>query len=97
MVKKKQSSSQIFGAYLAQLRACRNLTQRHVATKLGYGTSQFISNVERGIALPPLNKLRKLASLYEIGVNELVDKMVECLDAEYNEKISAIFKMVNRS
>lgn len=49
------------------LKDCRNkagLTQKNVADRLGYSSAQFISNFERGIAAPPVKRIRVLAKIY---------------------------------
>ncbi|MGZ3768421.1 MAG: helix-turn-helix domain-containing protein [Bdellovibrio sp.] len=53
------------------------LSQVEVAEKLGYTTSQFVSNWERGLSAPPFNALRKLAVLYKIDADELFDISLE--------------------
>ena len=47
-----------FGEYLKEKRVAADLTQKEVAEKIGYSSAQYISNFERGIALPPLSKLK---------------------------------------
>ncbi|MGE3260905.1 MAG: helix-turn-helix domain-containing protein [Bacteriovoracia bacterium] len=61
------------GVYLQAARAAKNLTQGRVARLLGYSSAQFISNFERGIALPPVKKLKVLIRLYDIPASELID------------------------
>lgn len=61
------------GAYLREARVKKNLTQREVADALGYSSMQFISNFERGIAVPPLKRLKILVKLYGLSSRQLVD------------------------
>lgn len=42
-------------------RSTAGLTQSQLAKKLGYTTSQFVSNWERGASVPPLKTLPKIA------------------------------------
>ncbi|MFN7905398.1 MAG: helix-turn-helix domain-containing protein [Pseudobdellovibrionaceae bacterium] len=65
-MKKTQLSEYLFTA-----RSKSGLTQNDVAKALGYSTPQFISNWERGLSHPPLESLRKLASMYKISAEEL--------------------------
>jgi transcriptional regulator with XRE-family HTH domain len=51
-------------------------TQAEISIALGYTSAQFISNFERGIAAPPLNKLKVITKLYRIDVSEIVDLML---------------------
>jgi transcriptional regulator with XRE-family HTH domain len=67
------------GAYLQTMRTKAGLTQREVSLALGYSSAQFISNFERGIAVPPLKKLKTLVKMYDMPV-ETVMEMI--LDAE---------------
>jgi len=40
------------------------LSQWDVAKELGYGTPQFISNIERGISTIPMDKLTDISKLF---------------------------------
>jgi hypothetical protein len=44
---------------------------------LGYSSAQFISNFERGIALPPLKKMRALNELYGGDAERMIDLIIE--------------------
>ena len=54
---------EILAKFLKEKRVQSGLSQKDVAEKLGYSTSQFISNWERGISHPPLNTLRSLSQI----------------------------------
>lgn len=62
---------QELASYLKQIRRDSGLSQKEVATTLGYKSSQFVSNWERGLSSPPLGTLRKLAGLYRVGEEDL--------------------------
>ena len=62
---------------LRSSREKKGLSQRAVADKLGYESSQFISNWERGVSQPPMNTLLKLIELYEIDKYEVFDVLLE--------------------
>lgn len=51
------------GKYLQTCRISAGLTQEQVANALGYSSAQFISNVERDYANPPLAKIYKWVTL----------------------------------
>jgi len=63
---------QLFGAHLRQLRLARGLTQGNVAEQCATSIA-FISNVERGLMLPGLVVLLRLADALECNVSELVE------------------------
>lgn len=56
---------------LKKLRENAGLSQRDVASKLGYTTPQMVSNNERGISYPPIKTLKTLARLYNTDANYL--------------------------
>ena len=63
------------GQYLRKRREELGYTQKYVATKLGFKSSQFISNIERGHASLPLYSLKKIIALYDLepaGVIEMI-------------------------
>jgi transcriptional regulator with XRE-family HTH domain len=66
-----------FGEYLKEKRVAADLTQKEVADKIGYSSAQYISNFERGIALPPLNKLKIMVRLYRMPKSEVIQMVVE--------------------
>ena len=57
---------------LKKSRDKKGLSQKAVADRLGYGSSQFISNFERGISSPPLNRMKVLVNLYQMSIEELM-------------------------
>lgn len=59
--------------FLKEHREKSFLSQAEVAQKLGYSTPQFISNWERGVSAPPINTIRKIASLYKVTAEELFE------------------------
>ena len=68
---------EVLGDYLQAKRIKAELSQGDVATKLGYSSPQFISNFERGLCAPPLNKLKLLVSLYDLNSEELIRLMLK--------------------
>lgn len=60
-----QYDRQSLGKHLKEIRAKANLSQGEVAKRLGYSSPQFISNIERGISVAPLNLLAKMTKLYK--------------------------------
>lgn len=67
----------VLGEYLQAMRTKAGLTQREVSLALGYSSAQFISNFERGIAVPPLKKLKVLVKMYDMPVETVMDMILE--------------------
>lgn len=65
------------GNYLKQKRQDKGLTQSDVALKMGYGSPQFISNIERGISQVPIKALRSLIEIYGISPEEIVEVLIQ--------------------
>lgn len=63
------------GRFLKTKREKASLTQQDVSKHLDYTSPQFVSNWERGVSLPPMDVLPKLASLYAVGAKEMIDTM----------------------
>lgn len=65
------------GIYLRQKRELKGFTQAQVAVKLGYGSPQFISNIERGVSRVPLKSLKSFIELYEISKEEIIEILLD--------------------
>ena len=61
----------IFGQRLRELRLARNLTQTQLAERCG-SNHPFISNLERGVKVPSLTMVLRLAEALECRVYDLV-------------------------
>lgn len=68
---------QVLGEFLQARRIKAGLSQGDVATKLGYSSPQFISNFERGLCAPPLNKLKMLLQLYGLSGDEVLKLLMK--------------------
>jgi transcriptional regulator with XRE-family HTH domain len=53
------------GKHLKSSREKANLTQAEASKAFGYTSSQFISNIERGVSVAPLALLAKMVRLYK--------------------------------
>ena len=62
----------IFGQRLRELRIARNLTQGELADRCG-SNRPFISNLERGVKVPSLTMVLRLATALQCAVYDLVD------------------------
>lgn len=63
------------GLYLKKQRTMLGLSQKEVAKRIGLQSSQFISNIERGICATPLEVLRKFLDIYKQDGKIIVDLM----------------------
>lgn len=61
----------IFGQRLRELRLARNLTQTQLAERCG-SNHPFISNLERGVKVPSLTMVLRLAEALECPVYDLI-------------------------
>ena len=61
-----------FGNYLYKLRKKNSLTQRFVSHELGV-SDKAVSKWETGNSKPDLEKLRLLATLYNVSLDELLN------------------------
>jgi transcriptional regulator with XRE-family HTH domain len=66
-----------FSKYLKQSRVNAGLSQKQVSEKLGYSSSQFISNWERGLSAPPAKAVKKLAELYSVSIEEFCNLLLQ--------------------
>lgn len=70
-----------FGNYIYELRAKAGLTQSELAQALGV-TNKAVSKWESGRSKPTTDVIRKLASLFQISVDELLQKQEDARMAE---------------
>jgi transcriptional regulator with XRE-family HTH domain len=81
MVSSKKINSQkkfgSFGSFLKNAREKRNVTQSELAKKLGYTTSQFISNWERGLCDPPMDAIPEISQFLGLSKRDVVTAILE--------------------
>ncbi|OFZ31804.1 MAG: transcriptional regulator [Bdellovibrionales bacterium RIFCSPHIGHO2_01_FULL_40_29] len=77
--------------FLKEKRTQANLSQKDVATKLGYSTSQFISNWERGISQPPIHTLRTLAQMYAVSPDQMFQVLLSTTIDQVQEELKEKF------
>ena len=78
----------LIGKFLKQKRVRVGLSQRDLALKLGYGSAQFISNIERGEASVPPKMARKLVTILNLSERELVRVLVQEYEKYLHSQIS---------
>ena len=94
MIQEMNSSKRTrsIGTFLKDIRVKRNMTQAELAKKLGYTTSQFVSNWERGLCSPPLNSIPDIATILGISQKEIRDMMNLILEETRSELERRLFK-----
>lgn len=71
------------GEFLKKRREKAKLSQGQLAKALGYKTAQFVSNMERGISLPPKEAVDKLCKLLNIQKKDLVKRILNDIAKDY--------------
>ena len=71
MTRRLQPEAEVFGRQLRQIRTERGLTQRALAEASGL-IDTYISDMERGLKVPSLTTLLRLAAALRCKVGELV-------------------------
>lgn len=84
-IKKSTELSQ----YLKEMRMKKGLTQREVSQILGYGSSQYLSNIERGQCPPSIDALAELASLYRLDINRTIELCIAPIKAELERALKS--------
>lgn len=65
------------GIFLREKREQKGLTQAQVALQLGYGSPQFISNIERGVSRVPTKSLKYFIDLYGLHTDEVIELLLD--------------------
>ncbi len=68
---------QRFGEKLRTLRTRRGMTLRELAAQLGYNAHVYLSLVETGKKKPSLELVMKVAKLFNISADRLLDDALE--------------------
>jgi transcriptional regulator with XRE-family HTH domain len=76
------------GSFLKLRRVSKGLSQNDVSHKLGYSSAQFVSNWERGVSAPPVDKLGDLIGLYGIPQKDFVKFMLGLHEKELKKALS---------
>lgn len=78
---KKQMGKKTLGMMIASLRKENRMTQLELAEKMGV-TDKAVSKWERDLACPDVSTLPKLAEIFDVSVDELM----QCKAESQNEK-----------
>lgn len=82
----RKTYHQKLGEYLKQTRIKSGCVQRVIADKAGLKTTQFISNIERGLCAVSPSVLRIMINEYGISKNEFL-KFIVNLELDYNKRV----------
>jgi transcriptional regulator with XRE-family HTH domain len=74
--------SNTIGNFLKAQRQAKKLTQKQLADIFNLTCTQFVSNWERGICLPPANYLPKLCQVLNIERKTLINLILEKTEAD---------------
>jgi transcriptional regulator with XRE-family HTH domain len=83
------------GQDLKKIRVSIGLSQDHVSKILGYTNSQFISNIERDLALIPDKQLPAYATILEVNLKDLSDAKKKKLSETVDKKVELAVKSLN--
>ena len=81
-----------FHQYIKKSRVKAGLTQRQVASKLGYTSPQNVSNWERGLALVPMDSFVRLIKMYQIDKREALDVYMNEVIEKKQKRLRLAFK-----
>ena len=84
---KKQS----FGAMIAAMRKEQGMTQLELAEKMGV-TDKAVSKWERDLSFPDVNSIPRLAEIFDVTVDEIMQVKS---DSKENGKVNRISKIVD--
>ena len=76
------------GQFLKEKRESKGMTQAQVAEKLGYGSPQFISNIERGISRVPMKSLKAFMQVYDLNTDQVINLLLEEKKEQLRKQLS---------
>jgi len=76
-------NNKILAKFIKKKRIALKLSQKELATMLGFKTAQFISNIERGVSNIPINKISDFSKALAIDEQDLS----QVLSSTYRNKI----------
>jgi len=81
-------NSKQLGVFLRKKREAMGITQKALSQKLGLGSCQFISNIERGVSEVPFNRIGLYAESLQLNTKELTKMIEEVLNKKTEKKTS---------
>lgn len=83
---------QTFGAMIAELRKEQGMTQLDLAEKMGV-TDKAVSKWERDLSFPDVNSIPKLAEIFNVTVDELMQIRADSNEKGADDRISEILHL----
>ena len=80
---------QTFGSMIAELRREKGMTQVELAEKMGV-TDKAVSKWERNLSFPDVNTIPKLAEIFNVTVDELMQVKTDMKENRSNENVTDI-------
>lgn len=65
------------GYFFKNARIDSDLSQVELSQKLGFKTSQLVSNWERGLCAPPMNSISKMIEIFNLEAFAVVDLITQ--------------------
>lgn len=84
---------QTLGMMISALRKEKGMTQLELAEKMGV-TDKAVSKWERDLSFPDINSIPKLAEIFEISIDELMQIKTETKDNMNKNKVDEIIDTV---
>jgi transcriptional regulator with XRE-family HTH domain len=84
---------QNFGTMIATLRKEKGMTQLDLAEKMGV-TDKAVSKWERDLSFPDVNSLPKLAEIFEVSVDELMQVKAEEKEQPQNDRVKELISLI---
>lgn len=78
------------GKFIKKRRKELKLTQNEISEKLGFKTCQFISNIERGVASIPPNRVEDFAKILQVNVKDLSSVISETFKRKFIKKTTGL-------
>lgn len=85
-MKTQKSQTKLDRSLFKKLRADKKLSQARAAKLIGFTTAQAISNLERGTAPIPATRVSKIAKVYGVKKENIIEYAVECFRVRYTKK-----------
>ena len=84
---------QTFGNMVAALRKEKGMTQLELAEKMGV-TDKAVSKWERDLSFPDVNSSPKLAEIFHVTVDELMQVKADTREAAEDNKLSEMISLI---
>ena len=85
-----------FGAFLSAKRRAAGLSQKAMADYFEWETPQYISNMERGISLPPVGTIKGMAFLLKINAEDLFREFEAAKVREVTKELKRKFQQSSK-